>query len=160
MKIWVHAPALRDRSVWDAISPFIETSICDVGCGRGKFRFYIEFAQRGMKDKGFKVGVDLYLPYLKFAKHHRIYDLLIRADVTPLPFKHESFDCVVTSDVIEHLSKEDEYKMVDDIENIACKCIVISSPARLFHQEAHHENILQKSLKRDSQDSRYSMECG
>jgi ubiquinone/menaquinone biosynthesis C-methylase UbiE len=68
-----------------------------VGCGTGK-EIYLP--------KGFSVGIDLSLSALLVAKKEsRSSKPLILADACNLPFKDDTFDCVICSEILEHIPK-------------------------------------------------------
>lgn len=68
-----------------------------VGCGTGN-ELYLS--------KGLSVGIDLSLSALLIAKKEsRSSEPLILADACNLPFKDDTFDCVICSEVLEHIPK-------------------------------------------------------
>jgi hypothetical protein len=84
------------------------------------------------------VGVEVYIPYLRFCKEHKIYDDMIRADVRFPPFRDNSVDTIIASEVIEHLNKKDGLKFLSKIEIIVRKEIVLTTPNGFWHQDAIH----------------------
>ncbi len=68
----------------------------DIGCG----------SSRIIGSLGNVAGVDIHLPKLRYAKRHQ--KQVINATIFTLPFKDRSFDCIVCSEVIEHLPSGDE----------------------------------------------------
>lgn len=79
--------------------------ILDVGCGWGRELSRLKNA----------VGIDFSLPFLKTAKNYVKNDVVL-ADAHYLPFACNSFDFIVASEVIEHLTHVtkvlDEFKRV------------------------------------------------
>ncbi len=71
--------------------------VLDVGCGWG--RELVRFNNA--------VGVDVCLPFLKTAKNYTSNELVL-SDASSLPFKDNSFDLAIMSEVIEHLNNPDE----------------------------------------------------
>ena len=61
-------------------------------------------------------------------------------------FREKSFDCVLASDVIEHLTKEDGQKLIKVMENLATKKVIIFTPNGFLYQPAHDGNEYQKHL--------------
>lgn len=111
------------------------TAILDVGCGCGKWGFlvkkYFWSSQNGSTmSEPFVVGVDRYFPLLPELNRHRIYDLLIHADATALPFQDKSFDTVLAIELIEHLTKANGLQAFKEFERIARRCIILSTPNR------------------------------
>ena len=94
-------------------------SFADIGCGTGE---YLGFSRRFVHEVD---GVDLSSRYLHRCKKWNP-DGLISADVTFLPFRDRAFDCVLCSEVIEHVKELD--KSVDEVSRIARKFVLISTP--------------------------------
>ena len=70
--------------------------VLDVGCGWG--RELVRFNNA--------VGVDVCLPFLKTAKNYTSNELVL-SDASSLPFKDNSFDLAIMSEVIEHLNSSE-----------------------------------------------------
>jgi ubiquinone/menaquinone biosynthesis C-methylase UbiE len=70
--------------------------ILDIGCGWGRELARLENA----------VGIDICLPFLRTAKRYTNNDVIL-ASATSLPFKEDTFDCLVLSEVIEHLEEQE-----------------------------------------------------
>ena len=94
-------------------------SLLDVGCGIGKYKVFA---------KHYSVGIDIFENSLEMSKRNGYYYELILGDVRNLDFANKSFDGVICTDVIEHISKEDGYKLLDKMESISRKIIVITTP--------------------------------
>lgn len=98
-------------------------TILDVGCGDGALMAKVNL------DKKYNVtGVDLYQPYLKKADKRNVYKKLLVSDLRNLKFNNKSFDVVLASQVIEHLSKRDALKLIKKLENIARSKVIITTP--------------------------------
>ena len=69
--------------------------ILDAGCGGGN-KLFTKFA--------LVVGIDLSLSSVD--KANEIYNLVVQGDVCKLPFPCDSFDCIVSSDLIGHIRPE------------------------------------------------------
>jgi len=96
-------------------------SVLDVGCGRPTESNYIE---KGI----FKVGLDIYEPYLKEREKQKTHNVLILGDARNLPFPDKFFDVVVATEVLEHLNKSDGFKMIAEMERVAKKKIILTTP--------------------------------
>lgn len=80
-------------------------STCDVGCG----------SSRILSDLPHAVGVDLRHDKLAFMR--KTNTRLARADGLRLPFRDSQFDCVICSEVIEHIPEEDG-RLLDELTRI------------------------------------------
>lgn len=78
---------------------------CDVGCG----------SSRILADLPHAIGVDMRHDKLAFMR--RTNDKLIQADGMLLPFPDASFDCVICSQVIEHIPNENG-RLIDELTRI------------------------------------------
>lgn len=98
-------------------------SVLDVGCGDGSLMLKVN------PDKKYKVvGVDFYNPSLKKANHRGIYKKVILKDIRKINFKDKSFDIVLASQVIEHLSKKDALNLIKKMEKIAKFKVILTTP--------------------------------
>jgi ubiquinone/menaquinone biosynthesis C-methylase UbiE len=104
-------------------------SILDVGCGKGILMKRIVSAGR---DFEFISGVDVFQPYIVSCKQERVYHEVLLCDCRNLPFKRQSFDLILCSHVIEHLEKEDGIRLLNDLETIAQRRIVIVTPTASY----------------------------
>ena len=89
----------RDRLFWNELGSRGQRDflILDLGCGGGRHYFC---------DYGKVVGIDPVLPLLQMAQ--AIYDEVYQTSGSKLPFADESFDYVVSSDVLGHISAKDK----------------------------------------------------
>ena len=117
-------------------------TILDVGCGQGKPMFLIKMRTKIKR----AVGVDLFEPYIKEAKKLKTHDKYIIQDVRKIDFNPKSFDIVLASHVIEHMSKHDALKLIAKMEKIAKRQIIIASPIGEIYHPAVDGNIHQLHL--------------
>jgi len=94
-------------------------SFADVGCGTGE---YLKFSREFIDEAD---GVDLSKEYLRRCKHWKP-DNLTLADVRFLPFKDCAYDCVLCSEVIEHVNEIE--RSINEVLRIARKFVVFSTP--------------------------------
>lgn len=98
-------------------------TVLDIGCGDGALMVKVNY------DKKYEVtGVDLYRPSLRKAKGTGVYKKTVLSDLKKLKFKQKSFDVVLASQVIEHISKKDGLKIISSMEKIARDKVIISTP--------------------------------
>jgi len=109
-------------------------SILDIGCGKGELMKNLK-ERRNVQS----VGLDLYLPYLHEAKKTQSHNDLLLADAKSLPIKPtRCFEAVLCSQVLEHLEKQESLRLIDDMENLALKKVVIGTPNG-FHAPSSKE---------------------
>jgi ubiquinone/menaquinone biosynthesis C-methylase UbiE len=95
-------------------------TILDVGCGTG----YITDVIQKNVDANI-VCCDLDPTRLSFAKTQFKLETIL-ADVKYLPFKKSSFDTVIATEIIEHVSNNDD--AIIEIDRVSAKNIVITVP--------------------------------
>jgi len=96
LRIRLSLSGRRDRLFYDEMhGGSRDRVILDVGCGGGRHYFC---------DYGRVVGIDPVLELLEISRH--IYDEVYHASALRLPFADQSFDYVVSSDVIGHIPAE------------------------------------------------------
>lgn len=103
-------------------------NVVDIGCGDGVLLYLL---QKKIKEYSFKIsGVDLSEDALKVAKSKIGEGNFIKNDVYNTGFQENSFDLIISSDVIEHVKQPE--KMLAEIKRIAKKdaLIIISTPIR------------------------------
>jgi len=57
-----------------------------------------------------------------------------------LPFKPKSFDIVFCGQLIEHLEKEDGWKLITRMEEIARKQVIITTPVGMYKTVTKHRD--------------------
>lgn len=93
----------RYKIIMGFTPPFVST--CDVGCGSSHI----------LADLPHSVGVDMRHDKLAFMR--RTNKKLLQANGMILPFRTGHFDCVICSEVIEHIPEEDG-KLIDELTRI------------------------------------------
>lgn len=110
-------------------------SILDVGCGRGETMGFIN-----RNTRYFSVGIDIFEPYLRECKRQRIHSQYVLGDVRNLPFRDKSFDIVLCLEVLEHLGRKEGETLLNEMEVIAKKQVVLSTPVGNYKQESFDGN--------------------
>ena len=114
-------------------------SILDLGCGRhspiSKF-----------KKKFMTVGVDADEKSIIASKERKIHDSYIVSNVLNVEEKIEpkSFDAVIALDIIEHLEKKDGLRLLEIMEKLARKKIILITPNGFLEQKEYYGNPLQQ----------------
>lgn len=96
-------------------------SILDVGCGLSLKSKYIPAQIR--------VGVDIYPEYFNHIESDVPY-VVVKHDARKLDkiFVPKSFDLVIATDIVEHLSYTDAMSVIHQCEQIARKAVIIETP--------------------------------
>ena len=92
----------------------------------------------------FSVGVELFEHYLQESKKKGIHNQYIKADIRKIEFKPKSFDAVMALDVLEHLTTEEGYELVEKMEKWAMRKIIIFTPNGYVWQDDYDNNPLQE----------------
>jgi len=107
-----------ERYVW--AGPLVSDREClDDGCGSGYGSRYLVQRARARS----VVGVDLSKEAIEFAKRHYRHPALRfhQMNCLELTFPDETFDVVVSFDVIEHVSKKDQDRFVSETQRVLRK---------------------------------------
>lgn len=110
-------------------------TVLDLGCGYNSPLRHC--------DVPLLVGIELFEPYLQESKMKNIHDQYIKADVREIEFKPRSFDVVVALDILEHLTKEEGYELIQKAEKWGRKVIIFTPNGRVL-QNAYDANPLQE----------------
>lgn len=127
-------------------------SVLDVGCGPG---LPMRMINMRMKVKQ-SVGVDIFDPYLKECKENKIHTEYVKADIRKLPFKDKTFDVVMALQVLEHLHKKEAWQMLNKMEKIAKKQVIIATPiGDMYHpavdgneHQLHHSSFYPEEFEK------------
>jgi hypothetical protein len=87
----------------------------------------------------FAVGIDGHLHSLLANKRSGYFKDYVLADLNHLPLKPNSFDCVAAFDVIEHLTKQQAKMLIENMERISKKKIILLTPNG-FNPKCHLED--------------------
>lgn len=110
-------------------------TLLDVGCGKAS-------PIKGFSKDIYCVGVDSFKPSLDQSAKDKIHNKYILANILEIrkSFATDSFEVVLASDVIEHLTKIEGEKLLIDMESIASKKVVIFTPNGFLHQGEFDNN--------------------
>jgi len=105
--------------------------ILDVGCGNGR---PMKFINRNRQFEA--IGIDIFEPYVEQCRKEGFYNDCIVDDIRNLNqhFEKKSVDIVLCLEVVEHLDKEDGIRLIKDMEKIARRQVIISTPVGTFRQ--------------------------
>lgn len=112
-------PRLLEREVVGSC-----TSLLDVGCG---FDSPVKRFARCMERT---VGVDLHPPYLAQSRTAAIHNEYHQRNALEVEtaFGARSFDCVLAVDLIEHLEKDEGWRLLDAMERVARRKVIVFTP--------------------------------
>jgi SAM-dependent methyltransferase len=137
-KVRSRIPFTALNTVWRHLDSCSKT-ILDVGCGQGE---PIQFINRS--GKYFTVGLDAFAPYLKQCRENRIHNAYVQADVRQLPFADNYFDSVICLEVLEHLEKEEGILFLNELERVASRQVICSTPVGDYKQDIFDNNPYQE----------------
>jgi hypothetical protein len=116
-------------------------SVLDVGCGdQGALLSRVP-------DLPYTVGVDAVVPPVEGSDAPRHSDY-VQMDVRSLGerFEPRQFATVVALDVIEHLTRDEGFALLEAMEQIASKRVIVFTPNGFLPQEPTAENPLQEHV--------------
>lgn len=113
-------------------------TVLDVGCGSNS-------PLARIKKNFYSVGVDAFEPSIKKSKREKIHDEYKLCDVLKISkhFKKKSFDVVVALDLIEHLEKKEGLHLLEQMELLARKKIILMTPNGFVSQHPIEDNPYQ-----------------
>lgn len=115
-------------------------SVLDVGCGTDSP------VGRLTARLGRTVGVDGHAPSVEASRRRGMHSDYLVAGVLEIGehFAERSFDCVVASDLIEHLEKADALRLLGLMERIARKKVIVFTPNGFLLQGEYGDNPFQR----------------
>jgi hypothetical protein len=114
-------------------------TLLDIGCGKNS-------PVKQAIGRGYSIGLDGFKPYLLKSKKAKIHDDYVLASLDHLCFSPKSFHTVVLIDVIEHLNKNDGYKLLSKMENLTKGKVLLFTPNGFLKQQEYDENDFQRHL--------------
>lgn len=135
-EIYFHAFGAYPVELRKAIHPYKQ--VLDVGCGENSPLHYFS----GELDA---TGVDGYAPALAEARERNTHNQYIQIDLRRIGEKipQDSYDCVLSADVIEHFEKDESRRFIQSLEKIARKRVILMTPNGFLPQGAVGGNEFQ-----------------
>ena len=97
-------------------------TILDIGTGDGYLMEHVNFA------RNFKItGIEPYKPFLKRALKSGAYDKIIVGNAQNLKYLPDSFDIVISSQVLEYLTKREGIEFIKKCKKIAKRQTIIAA---------------------------------
>lgn len=116
-------------------------AILELGAGKDSYLNKIK--------NSFKItAVDIDESSLKTAREGHVYDYYIKGDVRKLSeiVKPKSFDAVVAFDLIEHLTKDDGRRLIENMCRVSRGKVIIYTPNGFLPQPVYDNNPFQEHL--------------
>ena len=132
-----YCPGIRELTLAEVGS---DGTLLDLGCGVNSV---VQFLPKSINS----TGVDIYKPSILQSKARSNHDHYINEGIFDALAKQErrSFDYVIAMDVIEHMEKPIGYKLLDEMERVARKKVIIFTPNGFLPQE-DKDNPWQKHI--------------
>ena|SRR3989344_6335115 len=104
------------RAIW--IKLFINPRNClDIGCGTGRLVYFLR--KLGIEAYGIEIS-----EYAISAAEKEIQPFLQHADLTKIPFNDDSFDLVLSFDVMEHMERSKIKKSIEESVRVSRKFVL------------------------------------
>lgn len=125
------------------------STVLEVGCGEDSPAQYLAHRYR-------MVGLDLFEPALVRAKARGILTDFHLGDALSISekFSKGEFDAVIALDLIEHLEKEKGFELLDAMEQVAGKRVVVFTPNGFLDQPADDNPWMQHRSGWSTEDFR------
>ncbi|MBX7139512.1 MAG: class I SAM-dependent methyltransferase [Chitinophagales bacterium] len=116
-------------------------NLLDVGCGSNS-------PVHTFSKKIYCVGVDAFAPSIEASRQKGIHREYYQMNVLEIDknFDPKSFDCVLALDVIEHQKKEDGFQLLEKMERLARKKVIVFTPNGFVEQGDRFSNPWQVHL--------------
>jgi len=118
-----------------------QVAVLDCGCGYGRWGHLARSRNGG--SRAFIVGADIFEKYILAIRSHSPYDELVLCDIRKIPFRETSFDLILACEVIEHMNRKEGTDFLKNLEMIARKRIVVTTPNGYYSQGVEHNNAFQ-----------------
>lgn len=113
-------------------------SVLDVGCGSSS-------PLAKVRKHFYSIGVDIHGPSIVASRERKIHDEYKAGNVLAIDkhFGKKRFDAVIALDLIEHLTKNEGEKLLDAMESIARKKVIVMTPNGFYRQDPYENNPYQ-----------------
>jgi ubiquinone/menaquinone biosynthesis C-methylase UbiE len=117
-------------------------TLLDVGCGAYSPIKSFSAETRARLDA---TGVDGFGPSIERSRADGVHQRYVQMDIAEIGkrFADGEFECVLASDVIEHFNKEDGWKLLEKMERLASKRVIVFTPNGFVAQGEYDANPMQ-----------------
>jgi len=119
-------PYAHHQFVLNEIPSLKEKTVLDCGCGKGVWTYLLRSDRNG--ESAWMVGLDIEKRWINHCKQYNIYNDLILAHASYLPFRNKSFDFVLASELIYYMSKKQGERFLNEIDRICKSRAVVTAP--------------------------------
>lgn len=138
----------HEIGTWFAQNADSVNRILDVGAGSGTYPKLIKTDFNCCTSASW-VGVEAWEPYISQYKLPELYDNIIHSDIRVIDWGAiGTFDVAIAGDILEHMTKEEAIKLVDDLLRIST-ILIISIPIVYMPQDAYKGNPYEIHVKPD-----------
>ncbi len=118
--------------------------VLDIGCGRG-INGCLLHGSRDLKGTEL-IGIEINDNYIKACKEHNIYKRIINHRLPEITLPDKSIDLVLCIEVIEHLTRKEGLKLLDEIDRVCKSRVILSTPNMFFQTIEGEDGDMHKSL--------------
>ncbi len=135
VKLWMGRWRLRGYipfTNWNLVWRHLDkkaANILDVGCGTGKPMRFLNRHGRFIT-----TGFDGFEPSLEQCRRDNSHNTLVLGNIKSFPFGDKSFDIILCLQVLEHFEKEEGKLLLEQMEQIARKQVIVTTDVGKFVQ--------------------------
>ena len=104
------------------------SAFLDVGCGHGKWGYLLKKYRWSSGGRTSVTGIDLFEPHIRALEKEKIYDALVVAAATALPFDDKAFDSAIACEILEHLPQAEGPRLISELKRVSRLGFVVTTP--------------------------------
>lgn len=110
-------------------------SILDAGCGTG-------FILKHLSKYGISFGIDISDTAIAYCRERGL-TRIARASISCLPFRDESFDLIISTDVFYHMAVENDNEAISEIYRVLRRggILIVNLPAHNYLKRNHDKKV-------------------